>query len=109
MQLKDGCIFKMDTFFKKIPFLNKIYNLKQHILNQEHQLQVQQEQIDALAKALHHWQEYSENLARQIAGSEKEIKAFVSKEIVYNTISLQQRMDQFLFDFKISARKDSVK
>lgn len=99
----------MDTFLKKIPPLKKIFNLKQHIMNQEHQLQAQQEQIDELGKAVQHWQQHSENLVRQIAESENEIKAFVAKKIVFETISLQQRLDQFIFDFKISAGKDSVK
>jgi len=99
----------MDTFLKKIPPLNKIYNLKQHIMNQEQQLQAQQEQIAALEKAVQHWQHHSEKLARQIAESENEIKAFVAKTIVYEKISLQQQLDQFIFDFKISAGEDLVK
>ena len=91
----------MRDILKKIPLLGVLlrwfYNLSR-LNNLKHRVHVQEQQIALLIQSVN-------DLQNELRQTKDELNAAVanevSKEILYQSLSFQQRIDQFIFDMKI--------
>ena len=122
----------MKKFIKKIPvlgwFLRWSYNLlrlnnlkhfvyvhqhsietiQNHLETSNRHIQAQQERLESQKTQLESQKTQLESQQAQINSFENSIDSKIAKQISYQSVSFQQRIDQFIFDTKIDLKNEKL-
>ncbi|MDD2357136.1 MAG: hypothetical protein PHX13_04425 [Thiovulaceae bacterium] len=98
----------MKQILKKIPFVGVLlrwfYNLSR-LNSLKHRVYIQEQQIALLIQSVNNLQNELSQTRDELNQTKNELSAAVTsevaKEILYQSLSFQQRIDQFIFDMKI--------
>ena len=103
---------------KSIPFfgwllrwgynLLKLNNLKHTVFMQQEQIKNIRQQNQQLVTRVDSMQKENQQLSMKIDELSRRMNSEVSKEITFQSLSFQQRIDQFIFDTKIKLQKDNL-
>ncbi|MEA1892775.1 MAG: glycosyltransferase family 1 protein [Campylobacterota bacterium] len=99
----------LKTKIKSIPILGWCLRWGNNLLrlnNLKHRVHVQQKQIENLNQQLDDQQFQIQNLKQDIKFFKKHIDTAIAKEISFQSVSFQQRIDQFIFDAKIDLKNE---
>jgi len=109
----------MKENIKKIPLIGflarwlndllRLSNLKFRIVVLEEKVKILEEQNNTLALNIKQLQSQEENFKTQLQVQEENLPKIVAKEIFYQSLSLQQRVDQFIFDSNIELKTKIAK
>lgn len=102
----------MKETIKKIPIIGFVarwfYNLLR-LNNLKFRVMVLEEESRSLRKRCKELQEQSSSFASQLQEQEQKLPTLIAKEIFYQSLSLQQRVDQFIFDANIELKAKITK
>lgn len=89
--------------------LVRLNNLKFKTVVLEEEIKVLKEQNLAHLQNLAYLQQQMDSLKAHLQDMEQNLPKVVAKEIFYESLSLQQRVDQFIFDANIELKTKIVK
>ena len=115
----------MKKFIKKIPVLGwflrwsynllRLNNLKHFVYVHQHSIETIQNHLETSNRHIQAQQERLESQKTQLESQQAQINSFensidskIAKQISYQSVSFQQRIDQFIFDTKIDLKNEKL-
>ena len=86
----------------------QLQNQQKDLQSQQEQFQSQQEQFQSQQELLKLFHEQLQNQQQEINDIQNSIDAKVAKQISYQSVSFQQRIDQFIHDTKIDLKNEKL-
>lgn len=87
-------------------FTRWLYNIAR-LNNIKHNIYIQQNQLNALSQQVQQQSQQIQQQSQQIQQLNSTIKQQISKEILFQSLSFGQRIDQFIFDAKIDMKNSN--